>query len=1483
MLFRSRIGSRESWTISALREKGILENLRYHLARDPRVEFALVSPVPARSFEDICESARNPNNNAVDFFNYQISGVGKRRLEIFTQFCEALSLDRYKENDLKIAFDYLKRTYIEYFPDNDSSLLTWSELLLTGEPQSVISILLTYVENENKYHSPIYADELRKYLASQHNIHPKNLAYDDRVVSAIEELQKQFRDSIQPGLIGKTIIPREETSRLIEAVENGRDVIVNGGAGFGKSGVLYELTLYLEKENIPYLPIRLDRRIPDKNARQFGENMGLPESPSLCLASIAGDRRSVLILDQLDAIRWTGAHSFAAMDVSKEMVRQVYSLHKIGKKILVVFACRTFDMESDPEIKNLLNDSERRGFVKIPVGKLSDEQLRGIIGADISMLNKSQKRVLCSAQNLAIWMELRNAGLPPDFHSATDLMRRFWENKRQILEQRMGVSPEELKEFLGALLDYLERKGEISVPGSIGAKNPTLRDKLISLGILQRSPGRISFSHQQYMDYLIAERLLTRIYQETGSVVKWLGSKKNQSLFRREQLRQALAMLADELESVFFDTLKEILESEKVRFHLKHVVLELVGQMDKINGEVGEYFLELIKDNYWRDHVLETVFLGHSGWISFLLDTHVIQEWLNSTDKERVNQGLWLLHSVSEYMPDRVAEILETFIDKSDEWPTRILNTLCNREWKDSDKMFELRLGLARKGYIRQYIDWKMLSASNALGVIRLVEAILSTWDVDKEKIAISQERQLGIGFRRGLTELLNAMNEHAADVWDLLMPQVDRLTSIQAEDFDPRLIKWRDGSLYENGGNFERNVVGLIIVAGRVLAAKRPDELMARVADFENSTSIVIQEIIAEAYYSLPPNYADEGISWLLGNPTRFRLGFGHREPEWMPARRLIEALSRHCSDKFFKRLEEDIIHYHSPDEKRRARYCLKERRNGHICHYWGKTQYFLLPALDSKRIQSKTEQLIGVLERKYGRYSKENFLRKGAVEGGFVGSKLDPNLEKISDRAWLGIIGSKKVTKKDNHNWIQIDKDHILETSISQFADSLRKMAKRFPERFGQLALQFPDDVHPYYVSAILDGLGKKNPGEEVLESEKESWMPARVKTIEAVFDKYNNVDDRESALSFCRIIAERADEHWSRRTIEKLINLAQSFADPENDSAKSGKNKNGQVTTVAQLYQISINCVRGVAATAIGRLLWEKAGMLDIVKPGIESLIHDPHPAVRIAAIDAIEPVLNINKNLAVRWFRATSKGDLRVAASPKATKIFNYIIPSHFKKVKGIIKKMVKWPLEDVAEEGARQVTARWLFHGFFKREFKKCKMGTIAQRKGVANVAVSFLDDEQYSEKCKKILRPFMNDSAREVRDEVSRIFTKKDVLDGARYAGFIRELIQSKAFADDSDYLIWQLKESAGNLLDVADVIFSICEELSTTLIEKTRNIASGFVTEPRQIAGILLRLYDQAEGKGNKTIANRCLDIWDTFFEKRVGRTMELTMAIER
>ncbi|MCP4613276.1 MAG: hypothetical protein GY845_31685 [Planctomycetes bacterium] len=1490
---KARNASKECWTLADLYNRDILPKMKFQLDRNPALEFALVTGVPASVFGDICESARKSNENPEDFYRFQIQQIGQTRSTVYESFCHRLDLDESQEADRAQAYDYLRRTHIVLWPDDQNSydeLLGWASMLVHGEPQTVVSCLADYAQS--KLRTRLLPNVIWTHL-NELGYAPRQLVHDNRLVPALQKLQQRFEDSIFSGLIGNELIAREETQELHKALNENSVVILHGAAGYGKSGILYELTKILKEEEKPYLPIRLDRQVPRNTARDFGNDMDLPESPVVCLESLLGETSGVLILDQLDALRWTSSHSGDALGICKDIVHEVRSLRSMGKHISVALSCRTFDLEYDPEIKSWLGNQNQLGGPcrKIEVKGLSDEALQKVVqeaGGNFSELTVRQKQILKSPQHLAMWVTITRQGYTSNFQSSTQLMREFWKNRYQELA-KAGLNGAQIDEVLDILVSYMEKNGRISAPKSLISHRQEVSNELHTLGVIRTDSNQITFCHQSYLDFRIAECLLREINQGEGSVKNWLGAKDKQSLFRREQLRQVLSLLSDESPTKFLNNAKTLLSNTCIRFHLKHLTLEVIGQIEEPSQQLCDYMLELLADDYWSAHVTETVFLGHPQYVSSLIDKRLVLDALENEDEERKKSMLWLLRSVAKEIPDTIVDILSPYVAKGGEWPQKVLNSLPWNCRDDPEAIFALRLKLARIGVVREFVYWKELAKTHPMRPIRLIEAVISTWDTPslKDNSLSSRGRQSRLEQWGGeeLQALKAVAAEHPIDTWDLLMPHVERLTTIKSDEYDISLKDWLYGDRVRLDGraSISRGIVELLSESGRAMTSGKTSAFLLRANKLSLSPSPVVQEILIASYATVPARFADEAVKYLLADNKRFALGAGYSEPKWAPAVRLLETQSPHCSGILFRELEKAINDYHAPEERMLAEHYLPGWKEDYFGEYWGRAQYFLLPALYENRRSKNTNNLIRVLERKFGDYPEAYFLRGGLGTGGCVGSPLPPDrLHEISDRAWLSIINNKDIPEDRSLNWKQIGPDRVAESSIIHFANDLGAIAKRYPERFAQLALQFPPDVNSRYLAAILDGVKTTKP-ENIPEQEKASWKPVAVETVEAILDKYGAGDSQSVADNFCRLIRERAHENWSDNAIDRLLGYAISHPDLELGKLNVRCDKTSEEATIDDLVQNAINCVRGAAALAIGALLWEHSDWLERLKPGLEHLANDSHPAVRVAALQACMPLLNIDKDLAVSFFLHACKDDLRVAACRYAVYFFNSCMQSHKEKLSPVLVQMFNSDIDEIATEGATEVCARWLFHGLFKDELNKCRNGSSAHRKGIAQVASHFITKDDYTEKCKDLLLPLFDDTDADVRQKVRHTFHNKvELLKLPGIQPFIQSFIRSQSFRDDPTGILYSFEKFPEPVAPFADSIFVICEEFTGPLAELSRDISQGIAHDSSQVVSLLLRLYDQAK-EHYPTIAAKCLDAWDILFENRIGQARDITKTIDQ
>ncbi|MZK51418.1 hypothetical protein [Clostridium beijerinckii] len=1484
---KARNGSNEHWTIGDLKQKDILRNMKFQLNRDKSHEFMLVSGVGFTKLADVCESARMSDGNSESFYKYQIIEKGQSRIKIYREFCVAIDLDQEKEENRAEVFDYLRRMKITvYLGDYESKqdLLTEISILFAGDTEFIYNTLINYAEENDRLGNPIHCDDLYNFLMKNGAI-PKYLTRDTRISPIIQKLRTEFKESIFQNLINKSIISRSETDECFNALQKSGLVILHGNAGMGKSGVLLELMERLEIEGISYLPLRVDRKIPKNSTLQYGKSMDLPDSPVQCINAISGTNPCILIIDQLDAVRWTSNHSLDAMDVCKALIREVLSLRRIDKDIKVLIACRTFDLNHDPEIKNWLtvqSKDNEQVWKRIEVNRLSAENVMSVIGDVFNNMAFEQKVLLSIPQNLAMWCELSKENMDATFTTSVDLLRQFWNKKIKDIENE-AINFGDFKSTLDRFITYCEKNGTISIPSSyVRAFSDKVIAALESNGITQQQDNIISFCHQSYLDFLIAEKVVNEI-AEGGDILTWIGNKEKQTLFRREQLRQALNLLFEESPNKFIKIVKDILFSEKVRFNFKHLALEVLGQSTKPNRGLENIIIILLGNLHWKQHVINTTIINNEFFVRLLVKNNIIDDWLNSKDKEAVNQGMNILKSVCIKMPDEVAELLKPHIDKSPEWNRAINGVIGMEIERDSESLFKMRIDLMEKGEYPYLINWKNVCSKTPIRALILLQSALKLLndneidDINKE----NQRNRLYKWYDMDLEALLMVADNEPLSSWNML---IDEYVKLAVHELDESY--WNYHLLYENYEHgqiqIEKGIMKLFIKAGMDLAQNSPKTLIDKINQIKSYNSSTLNAMIAKILSGISKEYADTAIGWLLEDITRLEVGNSIGGPHYLLASEIILKQSPYCSTDIFTMIEDKILRYHEINEIENAKYYLEIRKHGYYYHYWGRAQYLLLSCLDQERMSKKSLALLSVLKRRYVGYTREDIMGVRDFHTHWIGSTLDKNLLKISEKAWIDIIKNKNISFDHSGKTKRIDKEHNAESSVWQFSKSLCTVAKYYPERFAKLLLNFPQETHPSYISAIFDALRLVKVEDNFPEEIKRSWQPASIETIITVLNKFKCLNDRSIAISFCRLINDRSEETWPVEIIDRLLSLAMNFPDPQNGQlnvwdAKWDKNMDN--ATIHTLFDNTINCVKGIAAEAIGRLLWNNKNLIDKVTPAIETLIQDSHPVVRMASVFALMPIININIDKAVEWFNIATKDDLRIPGSYYSIRFINYTIKTHTEIISSIIGKMLLSSNEEILEKASEMISAYNIFYGIFDEDLEKCCNGTVSQKKAVILAASHLITKPDYAAKCREIIERFIDDDNEEVRKQTGFAFDR-DIIEVKDNIQFVKKYISSKAFLDDTR-LLYILQDYKDNLLDFSDIIFSICDAFSNMNNKELKVNTYRLNYRVEEVSELLLRLYDQSFDYDDR-IFDKCLDAWDDMFESGILHIRNLTTGID-
>jgi hypothetical protein len=1470
---KARNGMSEFWTISNLKSRQVLSKLCAQLDRSEMHKFIFVSAVPCISLDDLCKTARNSPDDAELFYDYQLGG--KEKKDLFQSFCTAINLDSNKPAERALAFNYLKRSAFINNMDERSDLYNLVGFFLSGDPELVVSLLASYAINNESLGRAIYADELYGYLRKC-EIFPRNLAYDNRIDPVLNTLRNQFKESISPVLIRGKLLEREETQECIEKLEQSGLLIIYGEAGSGKSGVLYELTQIYQQKNIPFLPLRVDRQIPKHNPKFFGETLGLPDSPVNSLYTVSGDRPAIIIIDQIDAIRWTSIHSSDSFEVCKELVNQILFLRRQNKDIRVIISCRSFDMKHDRRLNTWLSNvksDNQHTWSTVEIKGLSENCVHDIVGPEFIQFNLSQKLLLSNIQNLFMWCELKDNGLTSNFSSSIDLLSEFMRFKKQNIENE-GIGSAEIDSVLKILTEHMENRGENSFPNYLVSGLPQrVITSLSSSGILQEVNRKLSFSHQTYLDFLIAQRVIIEI-NSGHSIIEWLGLPVKQSLFRREQLRHVLIMLSQDNIGGFIAISDLIIKNYGVRFHFKHLVLEVISSLPDVEQGVYSFIYNLLLEKYWKSHVINSVIAGNPMIIKRLISDGYIHMRLSSNSNE-IEEAIGLLQSVNVSLQDELVASLEPFVNQEDDWLLRIQNAIGWDIENDTESMFNFRLNLMEKGYYPHFIHWEKFISKNPLRAMTVTGLIL-----DKSKDHETQRTRAQKIEKHDTKYISKAIKMYPLEAFELFVPIVLR----SLEDIDEYELRRLNREFGEP--SHLALVVELTVIAVIEMASSNPLVWTEKVSTLCNMDSTIINFIIARGMAHLSKDYADYGVKWLLDDPSRLTVGNSIGEPNYLWPRFIIEKLSPYCSDSMFSSLECVLTHFHDPEELNKARRILPYRRKsegGLYYPYWGVPQYLLLSKLHTSRMTTSTKELLLVLQRRFSGRTDKELMGRTDVSGGWVGSTLDKNLDRISDRAWLEIVSNKEVLYENHFSRKSSDRDsNLLESSIWQFSRSLEKAAKGDPDRFINLALNFPLNVHTQYVSAIISAVQLTKASSDNEESSKDTWKAAPIDKILAFIERFQKFEDNNVAISLCRLIQERNEDDWSEPVLNKLIELAIFHADPlpnvlnVHDSKWDG---NLQNTKIEDIFTSGLNCVRGTAAHAIGDLLWAKGDLLNDFKQTIEVLVNDQHIVVRMAVIYALIPIINLDKDLAVRWFIKATENDLRVVLSQYGFKFISYTVRTHYSSIYPVIKAMIESDNIEIASRGAEFVAGYWVFYGFFEEEIHKCLAESIDHKKGIVKFAIKYLADPETSEKCNFLLSHLIESDGAQLAEEISGMF-RFDIINYPMNVKLILQYLKSNAFTDSS-MIVYKLKEYEGNLLDFSEVIFSLFDAF---VDQKSRGkeFSFRFRHDIEESIELLIRLYEQSKDH-NSVIFSKCLDTWDILLEERIGRAVVLQQQISR
>ena len=1444
------------WSLSELgnSQNQLLQAIHRQLVGNQR-KFVFVSGSDAPELRELADRARDAAS--FEEFNSLFLKANVQR----TAFDKLLRI--WNEKDESRAHDVLKRIQVR---TSDEQLLIQ---LVSSQLRAVFFTSISDIVAELRV---ITADRVGEVLSREQLL--KNLAVKgfklrtitagQSALPAIETITTTYLTGLRRHLIGQKIVPRKAATDLLDRITStvhGSDTVLTGKAGTGKSGCILQLVDLLQEKGFPVLAIRLDRLEPVATGYDVGRQLGLEESPVHVLASSAEGKPAVLVIDQLDAVSTASGRNADFLDAVECLVDEARGL-RCRYPIHLVLVCRQFDWDNDHRLRKLLSETDPKISLG-DFGKLEVESILKTAGFSSKRLTTKQWELLQTPQNLALFIQCPAAwDKLGGFGSTKDLFDAYWTTKREAVNQRAAPEPDLWSLITDLLAGRMTDTQQLSVPREfLDSVSPNYLNQMVSEGVLAFDGLRYGFGHESFFDYCFARRFV-----RAGATLIGTLTASEQHLFRRAQVRQVLAYLRDADMERYCQEFDSLLSSGDVRTHIKDLALSLLANVIEVHPSewsmlepwIQEHMAKIGDSGRSEDKLSPLVwqhFFVSQSWFIATNTRKLTEEWLKTPNDRTNNVAVQYLRLHQRQNGDEVASLLEPYADMGGEWPLRLRFCM---EWVDhenSRRFFDLFLRLIDNGVLDEARDrlatngtfWSMLYGL-CTNKPEWTPEVLSHWL--RRRLKLIQHRKDDNGripwedlFGHddfGCTHISDAASLHPAIfVRECFSVALD-ISEVSANKVgDPPRYDYVWHHIYPTQHLSIDQVCQMAIrkALGSLAADNHPEidsiveELLARTTHFSNA-------LLFGIFTDGAKHYAGKAVSCVCTQPWRFHCGYSDNS-YWI-AREMIAAIAPLCNAHDLIMLESAILSYIPDYEK---------SESGH--RSIGRAAHTLLTGLDPNLRSSIGNKRFAELARKFG----ASAIRPRGIVGGFVGSPIEKEAtERMTDDQWLRAIAKYDTEERKARS------HDILKGGAWELARSIEESTKADPERFARLAARFPPTTNPCYLDRVLAGL-----------STSACSTPLKLNVCRKAFME-NRINCSTAIVDLLAGIEETLDDEF----VKMLHWIAIEHPDPEEelwmvDAGGGVPYHRGDILTAG------INTTRGRAAGAIASLIWHHCDYLKRFSPTLQMMVQDRSLSVRACVVKAVLAAAYYDEEFALQLFISLSGNNPQFLSTAYAERFIYQGIKDFFPRLETQVEALLRSELPAAAEAGGRLVSLAALWGHSVDNLIEEALDGTAAHRVGIAKVVATNFTHVDCRSWCEPLLKRFFNDEDRDVRKSAAHCFSQLNNEPIATYEELIQAFCDSKAYQEDSFWILHVLDESKHRL---PAVTWNVCQKFLIRFSEEARDISTGRAGDSQTMSKLVFRVYQQYQ---RTDWGVKCLDLIDTMILEGVHGAQTGMIEFER
>ena len=452
-------------------------------------------------------------------------------------------------------------------------------------------------------------------------------SFNNENLNRINSINNEFKQKYD----NSPLINRDETDTVINDIKN-HNICILGEPGTGKTTLLYQIINKLDELNeYNYLILDLERYEGFTDGLELSDKMGFKYSIEKILENL---KNPLLIIDQLDVIS-------ISRGLNTNSKSSIFALLKeLNNKIPFIITCRDFDFKEDNEIKKFIT-TEENNINKLILNDFNDNQINEYlnrIGVE-NNFNKEQRKILSNPFNLNILKNLKEKDYDLKFNNLYELYNEYYSHKRQIIQSKF---PNQWSLIFDKIFRVFEKNREIYISLDELDEFSEVIELMISEGLFIKSNQKIRFAHNNLLEFFFVKHFISSEKNLYDYLIN--GS---QDLFSRFIVTSVLKYEKQHKYSNYISNVKRILNEQKIRNHIKAIVLSILINVKEVKKEEGKLVKELIiKNDNSLNNIIWNNLYGSEVWYNYLHSTGFIDELYNK--KEFENRIFRLLRTVTD-------------------------------------------------------------------------------------------------------------------------------------------------------------------------------------------------------------------------------------------------------------------------------------------------------------------------------------------------------------------------------------------------------------------------------------------------------------------------------------------------------------------------------------------------------------------------------------------------------------------------------------------------------------------------------------------------------------------------------------------------------------------------------------------------------------------------------------------------------------------